>query len=188
MRATRDDQANLMLLSGIVITIAFVLTALTLSQVSSLERASAADATTPVIAEWRFVHDRLASNLRTAVAPDTKNATFNNTIFPAIAATFRNIEAEKGFDTSMRLAFGAENAKNERSLVSAGSYAAYSDDGRTLFNWAQDPNLDDGLVWKNPCPDPSGPVGGCIAGVYVVVHLSDGLSSIDESILFAVNQ
>lgn len=179
-----DDRGNLMLLSGIVLTIAFVLTALTLSQVSSIERAAAADQVSPVIAEWRFVHDRLATNLRTAVAADTKNATFNNTVFPAIAASFRNIEAEKGFDTSLRIAYGAE-----RGILNAGQtqYSAVSDDGKVTFSSPVDDQLDDGWIWLVPCPDAAGPVTGCLGGVLVDVYLSDGISSISERMLFGVN-
>lgn len=181
----RDDRGNLMLLSGIVLTIAFVLTALTLSQVSSIERAAAADQTSPVVGEWRFVHERLATNLRTAVDPDTKIDGFNNTTMPAISAAFRTIEAGKGFDTSLRIAFGAE-----RQLLNlAGThYSVVSDDGRIAFTSAVDANLDDGVIWQTPCPDPTGPIGGCLGGVIVDVYLSDGVSSVTERMVFGVNQ
>lgn len=179
-----DDRGNLMLLSGIVLTIAFVLTALTLSQVSSIERSAAADQVSPVIAEWRFVHDRLATNLHTAIAPDTKNDTLNLTVFPAIAATFRNIEAEKGFDTALRLVWGGE-----RAILNAPKthYSAVSDDGKVAFSSPVDANLDDGWIWMVPCPDPAGPIAGCLGGVIVSVYLTDGISSVNETMLFGVN-
>lgn len=176
-----------MLLSGVVITIAFVLTALTLAQVSSLERAAASDRSSPLGEEWRFLHERLGTNLRVAVTSDLSNTTFVATTFPTIVATFRNIEAEKGYDTVIRLA-GNESAvnKTERDLVSAALYNAHAVDGSVKFDWAWD-YVGDGILWRKPCPDITAPAAGCIGGVLVYVYLSDGASSIEEVILFPVN-
>lgn len=184
----RDDGGQLMLLAGIIVTSAFILTALTLSQVSSLERQAASDKPSPLAAEWRFLHDRLGTNLATAISPDLPNATFESTTFPSIIATFRNIEAEKGYDTVIRLAKGTDFATSEADLLdgTGTAYYATSDDGAVSFTHAYDLG-DDGLLWQAACPDPDA-AAGCIVGVYVYVRISDGASAMEETMLFAVNQ
>lgn len=175
-----------MLLAGIVITIAFLLTSLTLSQVSSLERQAAAEKTTPLAAEWRFLHERLQTNLESAVPPDLALSTFKSTTFPIIASTFRNIEAEKGYDATLRLADSlAAYNMTETSLVSGGSYAAWSADGEFHFTAAYD-GTSDGVLWYSTCPDTTH-VGGCIAGVLMFVEMTDATSTMSEVILFPVN-
>lgn len=176
-----------MLLAGIVVTIAFLLTSLTLSQVSSLERQAAAEKPHSLATEWRFLHERLAANLESAITPDLSVASFNNTTFPIIASTFRNIEAEKGYDTVLRLAGKADQYNmSEALLARTGSYDAWSVDGAHRVAGPSDGNHD-GIVWYATCPDTSY-VGGCIAGVVVYVHLSDTTSTMTEVMLFAVNR
>ncbi|GEM_PF-3717579 len=185
-----------MLVSGIVITIAFLLTALTLSQVSSIERQAAADKPTSLSAEWRFLHDRLKTNLQTAVSVDTTNDTLINTTWPAVAATFRNIEAEKGYDLVLRIAgnttsgVGTFNLSENRTGITSGgvftTYNATSFDGQTTFNWAAD-GKDDGLIWHASCLDQTNGNVGCIQGVLVGMHLADQSTNIDEVVLIAVN-
>jgi hypothetical protein len=188
---TRDD-GQLLMLAGIVLTISFILTALTLSQVSALERAAAADEPSPLVAEWRFLHERLATNLRTAINPETDNLTFTSEILPTIAATFRSVEAEKGYDLIVRAAGGPAYAGNgnEASLTSGANYAATTYDGEVTFThpYSTAAALEDGIIWQKPCADNSGPIAGCIGGIYLFVRLSDGETSLEESILYAVNQ
>jgi hypothetical protein len=184
-----------MLVSGIVITIAFLVTALTLSQVASIQRQAASDKPTSLADEWRFLHDRLETNLKTAVSPDTTNDTFLNTTFPAVAATFRNIEAEKGYDLVLRVAGNTTTGRgtfnlseNETGLSNGGGfyqYSAWSFDGTVHFTWAAD-GKDDGLIWDPTCLDATAS-GGCIQGVLVAMHLSDATTSIDEVVLLPVN-
>ena len=177
-----------MLLAGIVVTIAFILTSLTLSQVSSLERQSAAEQRDTIAEEWRFLHARLASNLEVAVTTDTTNDTFLSVSLPTIVATFRGLEAEKGYDAVIRLAGdGTMVNKTERSLVASGSYAAWDAQGLHHFNdpWDQ---VADGILWEQPCPDDEAPPAGCIAGILLFVHLTDGATTMEEVILFHVNR
>jgi hypothetical protein len=175
-----------MLLAGIVITIAFLLTSLTLSQVSSLERQAAAEKSAPMASEWRFLHDRLQTNLESAVPPDLALSTFKSTTFPIIASTFRNIEAEKGYDATLRLANNLSTySKNESSLVSGASYNAWSADGSFRFTAAYD-GTSDGVLWYATCPDTTH-LGGCIAGVLVFVQMTDATTTMSEVILFPVN-
>lgn len=184
-RRPQEDGANLMLLSGILITVAFIVTALTLAQVSSLERQAAADTHAVLSNEWRFLHERIPANVNVSIASDTKNDTFLNITFPAIAETFRSVEAGKGYDIELRLANSSRPASvtTEPSLVTAGKYAAYSVDGRVRYNQTYD-GVPDGILW-GACPD--GMPGGCAVGVLVYVHLSDGASTIEESILVPTN-
>lgn len=185
-----------MLVSGIVITIAFLLTALTLSQVASIERQAASDKPTSLATEWRFLHDRLQTNLQTAVSVDTTNDTFVNTTWPAVAATFRNIEAEKGYDLVLRLAGNTTSGKgtfnlseNQTGTTVGGvfsTYAATSFDGSVNFNWAAD-GTDDGLIWSRHCLDQSSGDVWCLQGVLVAMHLSDSTTNIDEVVLLPVN-
>lgn len=192
-----DDAGQLMLVSGIVITLAFLLTALTLSQVSGIERQAAADKPTSLASEWRFLHDRLQTNLQTAVSPETSNDTFLNTTWPSVAATFRAIEAEKGYDLVLRIAgnntggVGNFNLTENSTGVSSGgvfqTYAVVSWDGTMTYNWASD-TLDDGLLWRSSCLDTSSGAGGCIQGVFVSVHLADATTNLDEVVIFAVNK
>lgn len=194
----KDESANLMLIAGIVITIAFLMTALTLSEVSSLEKQAAGQKTSNIEAEWRFLHDRVATNLRSAVTPELTNDTLNATTFPAVVATFRGIEAEKGYDTIIRLAGDGPYNKTEFDLINQTmrTYDVNASDGTHYFNQAPDfYNLadrhdghNDGILWQKPCPDSSGPAAGCIGGLLVFLHMTDSTSTMDEVVLFAVNQ
>lgn len=189
MRPRRDDEAQLLLLAGIVLTIAFILTALTLTQVAALEKEAAQQVGSPIISEWRFLHDRLASNVRTAVTGETTNQSFNDTVLPTLSATFRALAAEKGYDFALRKASDGNFTwnGNEASLVSGASYNAWSDDGATHFTQVKDDQITDGILWQKPCPV-DGPTAGCIGGIYIFVRLADGTTSLEESVLFAVNQ
>lgn len=195
-----DDDGQLMMLAGIVLTISFILTSLTLAQVSSLEREAAAEAPTAMIAEWRFLHDRLGSNLDTAIGPDTTKEAFLSTILPTVQATFRSVMAEKGYDLALRAAddpaiYGATGAEPDR--ISGANYDAWTWDGKVRFTHAVDPDepqngniradREDGVIWQKPCAE-AGPASGCIGGLYIYVKLTDGATSLQESILFATNQ
>jgi hypothetical protein len=184
----RRDDGNLMLLAGIIVTIAFILTALTLAQVSSLEREAAVERPSTISTEWRFLQDRIGANLNTSVPPLELNDTIANITFPAITATFRAAEAEKGYDVTMRLANATSAVnKTEASLVVAGSYDAWTVDGTLHFTQAAD-DKNDGILWKKPCPDETGSPNGCIAGLLVYLRVTDGISAMEEVLLYGVNR
>ena len=185
-RMRDDDRGQLMLLSGIVIIISFILTALTVSQVSALQRRAGSEPATTLPTEWRFLHTRISNSFEVAVGTATDNATLRDTLVPTVAATFRAAGTEKGLDTVIRLPDNAQYPLRESDLVTAGFYAATSDDGDQDFDWAYD-GSDDGMIWKVPCPDSGGPAAGCIAGILVFVSMSDGESTINETILFDLN-
>lgn len=190
-RSRSGDHAQLMMLAGIVLTISFIVTALTLSQVSAMQREAAARTSTPILGEWRFLHDRLGPNIDTAVGAETSIAAFEDTILPTIQATFRSVLAEKGYDLVLRAAGDATTAPTgmEAQLLNVAQthYAAWSWDGTVHYTQAKDADTTDGILWLD-CPISGGIGGKCIAGVYVYVHLTDGTASVEESILFAVNQ
>lgn len=174
-----------MILAGIILTLGFIITSLTLAQVSTLEREAAADRPSPLIQEWRFLHERLATNLNVSISEETSIATFKDSTLQRISATFRNVQAEKGYDTVIRLA-NDTFAKSEHSeLVVGGNYDAYTMAGTLVSTSPQDTD-DDGLIWNDPCPI-SGPPSGCIVGVYLYIKLSDGSASVEETVLFRVN-
>lgn len=186
----RDD-GNLMLLAGIVVTIAFVTTALTLSQVSALERQAVTDATSSFAAEWRFIRDRLAASVNASVTPDMKNQTFLALTLPSIVATYRGVEAEKGFDVVIRPATTlAHYNKTELSLLdpplTGAAYKAYTHDGQ-LVNWDKDPDTSDGILWRAPCADATAPATGCISAVLLSIQMTDGVSQVSEVLLVATN-
>lgn len=191
-RRMRDDErGNLMLLAGIVVTIAFVTTALTLSQVAALERQAVSDATTSLASEWRFIRARLGASVNASITGDMKNETFLTTTLPSLVATYRGVEAEKGFDVVIRPAGVLTSYnKTEQSLLSppvtGATYDAYAYDG-TRINWAADPNTADGLLWRAPCLDSSGPATGCISAVVLSLQMSDGVSSLGEVLVIATN-
>lgn len=193
----REEGGQLLMLAGIVLTISFILTALTLSQVSAMEREAAARTSSPILGEWRFLHDRLGPNLDTAIGAETDNPTFLQTILPTVQATFRSVFAEKGYDLVLRAAADAGVAPtgHEAQLVNSGQthYDAWSWDGAVRFDHpipAASPHnsLTDGVIWHDTCPISGGVGGKCIVGVYIYVKMTDGTSSIEESILFAINQ
>ncbi|HVM45093.1 MAG TPA: hypothetical protein VM582_04080, partial [Candidatus Thermoplasmatota archaeon] len=175
----------------------FILTALTLSQVAQLEREASGQRDSPIVAEWRFLHERLDSNLKTAVAPETSRDAFATIILPTVQATFRSVEAEKGYDLTLRLAGPAHFAQwgREANLHDGTQYNAWSWDGKVPFSHptSEDPVLDDGIIWRtsppSSCPGAptSGPNAGCMVGVYLNVRLTDGVNTLQESILFATN-
>lgn len=176
-----------MLLAGIVVTIAFVTTALTLSQVSTLERQAATEAASSLASEWRFIRDRLAANLNTSITVELKNDTFNETTLPAIATTFRVAEAEKGFDVVIRRATTtALYGKSEATFVSGPNYNAKPLAGQTLTHTI-DADQTDGILWKTSCDDGTAPAIGCIQAVVIFVQISDGVSTLKEILVVRVN-
>ena len=187
-RPRSEDSANLMLLSGILITTAFIVTALTLAQVSSLERQAAAETPAIMSSEWRFMHERVPANVNSSMGAETGNATFFNVTFPAIAETFRSVEAGKGYDIAIRLAGStlppAIIVESDLLDTSGFNYAAYSIDGKVHYSQPYD-GVSDGLIW-GACHD--GRTGGCAIGVLVHVHLTDGASTVEETILVPTNQ
>lgn len=189
-RLRRDENGQLMLLAGIVLTISFIVTALTLAQVSSLEREAQAQGPQPIIQEWRFLHERLASNVRLGIGYETTQHSFETTVLPAIGATFRSLAAEKGYDLVLRLSGSSFGAKSEHAkLADPGAptfYDAWAADGSAHYEHGLDPT-DDGMIWQNPCPAPS-VTGGCLSGVYLYVRLTDGQATMEEHILFSANQ
>jgi hypothetical protein len=193
-RDVRADDGQLMLLAGVVLTISFILTALTLSQVASLERQAASEAPTAMVAEWRFLHERLKTNLETAVGVETSVGSLKDPLIPTIAATFRSVEAERGYDLVIRAAGGGhfEANGNEEQLIVGANYAATTYDGLVTFTHpaASDPDNADGVLWDDDCDLvlADAPPEGCIVGAYLFVRLSDGSTTLEESILFAVNQ
>lgn len=187
---SRDDSGNLLLLAGIVITIAFVSTALTLSEVASLERQASTESSTSLAAEWRFIRDRLDANLNTSIAVDTEASTYTSVILPSIASAFRTVESEKGFDLVIRPAtttalYGASEASMLNPPNTGVIYGATPYKG-SAFTFAKDSDQTDGIIWHSPCDDPS-IVGACIQGVVVYVKLSDGTAALNEVILYRVN-
>lgn len=184
----RDD-GNLMLLAGIVVTIAFVTTALTLSQVATLERQAVTEATSSLAAEWRFIRDRLAASVNASIAPDMRNDTFLQVTLPAIVATYRGVEAEKGYDVVIRPATSITlYNKTEASLLNGAgtSYDAYTFDGKRIA-WDKDPDTGDGLLWRAPCQDPGGAATGCISAVVLSLHMSNDESTLHEVLVVATN-
>lgn len=177
-----------MMLAGIVLTLSFILTALTLAQVTAIEREAAAQGPSTIISEWRFLHARLQSNLKTGVSTETTEQSFVDTVLPTISATFRNLAAEKGYDLVLRLASDGNYVVtgNEAALLSGGNYAATTYDGTVTYSHASDSDMD-GILWQQPCPDASAPATGCIGGVYLFVRLSDGTTTLEETILFHAN-
>lgn len=176
-----------MLLSGIIVTISFILTSLTLAQVSSLERAATTEHPVNFAEEWRFIHDRLGANLEVAVSPETTNATLLTTTFPTITATFRNIEAEKGFDTVIRLAGSTSYVNKTEVDIRNGagtSYSAWDANGDEQFTHGYD-GTNDGIIWNTACT--GGTPTGCIAGLLVYVRISDGINTMEEVLLVSVN-
>lgn len=179
------------MLAGIVLTISFILTALTLAQVASLEKEAAQEASSPIIGEWRFLHDRLTSNVRTAVTAETSIQSFKDSVLPALGATFRSLAAERGYDFVLRLADDGDFAGNgnEASLIVNGKYANWSHDGATNFSaQPSDADTSDGVLWEQPCAYPGAPLAGCISGLYLYLRLADATTTIEESVLFSVNR
>lgn len=180
-----------MLLAGIILTIAFVTTALTLSQVTALEREAASDPSPEIAGEWRFIRDRLATNLEISVTPEMTASTLTATTIPGVASTFRTVAAEKGYDFVLRLASDpAYYPKSERDLLdppgSGPNYNALPVKGARLTH-VRDASQTDGILWSaaGQCADTS--VSTCIQAVLVYVKMSDGTSSMEETLLYRVN-
>lgn len=194
MPARRDrDSGQLMILAGVILTLGFIVTSLTLAQVSELERQAAAEKPSPLVAEWRFLHERLATNLEVAISEETANDTFTDTVFPRVVATFRNVEEEKGYDLVIRLA-GSSFTTSEADLLTPADEVASSlyspkavTPGGTVVTTTGYDMGNDGILWEKPCPADGGATG-CIVGVYVFVRLANPDASMEETILFAVNQ
>lgn len=174
------------MLAGIIITLAFIMTSMTLSQVASLERETAAQRPSPLAGEWRFLHERIGSALDVAVDESTTVGHFEETTMPRIISTFRSVQEEKGYDVIIRLVDGSASFdKSEADLIDGGNYDAWTADGRTHFDHAYDATPD-GILVHPTCPLDGGIP--CIVGIYLYIRIQSPDAMIEEYILFAVNQ
>ncbi|MHB8603872.1 MAG: hypothetical protein ACYDCK_01350 [Thermoplasmatota archaeon] len=116
MRANRraraahdDDRGQLMMLAGIILILAFIVTALTLSQISDLEKQASQEQSSPLLNEYRAVRDKIGSTLADATGTGTDNGTFKST-FKSIVAGLKGVEQAKGYDVVAFLAGSPANA------------------------------------------------------------------------------
>ena len=99
----------------------------------------------------------------------------------------RAAESENVYDETLRFANGtSRDIKTEANLVVSNAYQGRSVEGSVNFAGIPYDQVDDGILTQKPCPDSY--AGDCISGALVYVHLSDGASSLEEVMLFAVNQ
>jgi len=186
----RDDRGQMLLLAGFVLVLAFVVTALTLSQVADLEKRATEDAGGALVSEYRFMHDRVGGTLQGAVGLSTDNDTLRD-IFASVVATFKNIEHEKGYDVSIVLAGDDAGVSRDEDFfvdLATGRFKAGTEswDGATDYSNVRYDLVNDGILWTKAgrC---STVANGCVSGVVVRIFLSDGVSTMDESVVYAVN-
>ncbi|HWG91158.1 MAG TPA: fibronectin type III domain-containing protein, partial [Candidatus Thermoplasmatota archaeon] len=180
-RALRDDGGNLLIVAGITLMLAFIVTSVTLSEVNSLESRSLQDRDNSFLNEYRFLHEKLASSLSTTVASDVDLTQFRSE-FATIEETLRILEAAKGYDVVLRIGDTTSLSpgfKNELAFVNptTGFYEDWSFDGANNLDHIPYDGTNDGVIRQ----------GSVIVGVVVNLRLSDGVRSVTESVLFPTN-
>lgn len=86
-----------MIVSGILLVLAFAVTALTLSQISDLEKRVASEASTPILSEYRFLREKLGSTLKDSVTRQTTPTEFKS-IFASAQSELKALAHQAGYD------------------------------------------------------------------------------------------
>lgn len=188
----QDDGGQLLLLAGIVLVMAFVVTAFTLGQVADVEKEASKEQDQSFLTEYRFVHSKLPSIVSGNTGRTTDNVSFNTT-FATTIQSFRNGLASKGYDASIFVAGNASAAEKAECTWmsnpltacagSSGAWRSVVPSGGTQPFDARLPydGKSDGLVWM------CGQANGALVGVVVQVYLSDGRHSVAETLVVALN-
>jgi hypothetical protein len=182
-----DDGGQMLLLAGFILVLAFVVTALTLTEVADLEKRVAESPGVQLTSEFRFVREKVGTTLAGALGVASDNTTFDNT-FLSMQSTFKNVEHEKGLDVAITLAGANANAPSpESSFVAAGAYDELrSWDNAIEYDGARYDGTDDGILWtkKGRC---STTATGCVSGAVIHIFLTDGVTTIRETVVYAIN-
>lgn len=188
-----------MMLSGVILVIAFVITALTLAEIRNIEQGVVQSQQNRIWEEYRQLRDRIASALFEATENLTVNASFLSS-FNATMKNFANIELTKGHDfyaelaaNGSRLAPKTEYANftclfvhGENRCASNGmwrNYTGWSYNGTTNLsakNWPFD-GRSDGIVFGNASGE------SAIRGAIVYLYLADYQSRFEETLVIALN-
>lgn len=210
------DEGSLMIVSGILLVLAFAVTALTLSQIADLEKRVASESSTPIISEYRFLREKLGSTLADSVTRQTTTTEFG-TIFSSAQSELKALAHQGGYDLLIYLADGERAlGKQEWSYTDLGHPSRYSgvppagyvspnavgigaDPEYALraydnsFNWEQAYGGDevdyDGTEdgMLRTSACQSEPTESCIQGAIVWFYLADQTIAIEEFIVYGLN-
>lgn len=173
------DRGQLLLLSGIILALAFLITALTLNQVANMESQVSREQRAIIIDEFSFLREEINTTLSDLVTSSTSNSTFNDT-FDRMVFSIKSVERGHGYDlVVVKGAPGyATPATEEDNFTAEGKkYKGVSFDGHRNFTGEVYDGVNDGILWYD----------GEIKGVVVYIYISDEVASMEEVLLFPVN-
>ncbi|HVL87511.1 MAG TPA: hypothetical protein VM681_05850 [Candidatus Thermoplasmatota archaeon] len=191
----RDERGQMMMLSGVLLVVAFVLTALTLAEIRHLEQETT-KATEPGLShEFRFLRDKVATTLRDVTGEHTTDLSFL-VAFNSTAITVREIANGKGYQLHLELAGNesvlapkreydhytcrAANVDGGRCTASTiGNYTATAYNGAAVYDARPYDGASDGIVHDSPTPT--------IRAVIVFFHMSDPANSFEEMLVIPLN-
>lgn len=173
-----DDRAQLLLLAGFILVMMFLVTSITLSKIASIEAEVARDQRAPIGDEFDFVRSRTNSTMNSLVDTSTSNASFNDTL-DSLRSSFSDVETSKGYDLVLELAGATTPAPRKEAgpFAGAGTYENASYDGVRAFCDEAYDGVNDGIFWYD----------GHVKGFAAYVYLADHKSSIESTVIFAVN-
>lgn len=183
-RGGPGDGGQLLLLAGIILVLMFVVTSITLSEMSSIETDVAREHRAPIADEYDFVETRLNETMNSIVSESTTNSSFNTTL-DSLVGSFEGVQNSKGYDLVVELGGATTPAPKTEDphFIDGGQYANVSFDGRRDFTGHNYDGVNDGILWYEEADDDEGHIKGFVAYIY----LADEASRIEGTVLFAVN-
>lgn len=177
-RGSASDGGQLLLLAGFVLVMMFVVTSITLSEISSIEAGVSRSQSAPVLDEFSFIRAQTNETMRSLVTSDTTNSSFNDT-FDGVEDSFAAVENSKGYDLVMALGGGSTIAPSTEAedFAGGGHYDHVSFDGVRAFCEADYDGVNDGIIWFDDE----------IKGFVAYIYLSDHESQMESTVLFATN-
>lgn len=173
----RDDSGQLLTLSGVILTTAFVTMALLPMEISNLERTAATELQhEPWIDDWREIRLRLAVELPRGTSYARTADDFQDRTLPRILDTYKEALAARALHGTLAIDADAETAAHDASNYDAwtltGQHVEIPYDG-----------TDDGLIWDASCQPPEDGTAGCFIGVLLRIEAGDETVNIAEIIL-----
>lgn len=180
-RLVADDECQLMLLGGVVLVSAFLLTIGVGVEVNGLERNAVAHSggEFPLHA-WRELRVLIENETRSTTHNSTNAEEFRAAGFPRLAELYESVLTDHNLNGDVSLW-----VEGEADLHDGTSYDAWSHDGAFQFTESYY-GSDDGILQTSPCPAELGDAADCIIGVLLRFEVTEHDHDMAEPILFSL--
>lgn len=183
-RRGRADDAQLLLLGGIVLCLSMLVLYLGIITLDGLEKDGVgANADQRAIVMYRVFRDDLQSAVVKVVTPDRNLDGLGDLVIGDIITSELTDRAFRtGFHFNLDLAPAAE------ARIHTTQYNEWSEDGSYHYTSPFD-GADDGIIWQSTCPVEGASSAGCATGLFLTTHFDSAAEGVEltEDILLAVN-